>query len=180
MRKLSANFFISLDGVVEAPETWHLPYNDDAMKEIVGAQMATADTLLLGRRTYEIFAGYWAAQDDSEPFAAKLNGMSKVVVSSTLEQADWRNSTLVRTDVAKELAELKRQPGQDILTNGSITLVRTLLRDGLVDELTLLLHPIVVGTGQRLFENEGDRKGLKLVESTTLDTGVIHLTYQPV
>jgi dihydrofolate reductase len=176
MRKIIAGLFISLDGVVEAPETWHFPYFNDEMGAAVESQMATSDTMLLGRNTYEAFAGYWPTSEDD--FAAFMNGTPKLVVSNTLETADWQNSTLISGDVNAELARIKEQPGKDISITGSPTLVRTLLRDGLLDELRLLVHPIVIGNGKRLFEGPGlTTVPLELVDSTTFTTGVLALTY---
>ena len=179
MRKIVAGLFVSLDGVVESPEQWHFPYFNDEMGAIVGSQMAAADTLLLGRRTYEEFAGYWADKGSDVEFADQINTIPKLVASTTLDAVDWKNSTLIRGDVAQELRRIKAEPGRDISITGSATLVRSLLRDGLIDELQLLVHPIVVGSGKRLFEEIGDRVPLKLVASRTLGTGVLYLTYAP-
>ncbi|MFF5207146.1 dihydrofolate reductase family protein [Streptosporangium sp. NPDC000396] len=179
MRKIVAAFFMSLDGVVEAPQNWHFPYFNEEMGEAVGAQASEADAMLLGRRTYEEFAAHWADKGSDVPFADHINNTTKFVVSSTLETAEWRNSTLIRDDVAGEIAELKQQPGKNILVNGSATLVRSLLRDNLLDELRLLVHPIIVGSGQRLFADGAEQKGLKLIESKTFSTGVLSLAYHP-
>lgn len=178
MRKIVAGLFISLDGVVESPETWHFPYFNDEMGAAVGSQMAAADTMLLGRRTYEEFAAFWPNQSGDDPIAAQMNNTPKFVVSTTLESATWQNTTLIRGNVAEELTNLKQQPGKDIGITGSATLVRSLLRDGMLDELHLLLHPIVVGSGKRLFENMGAQVPLRLVDAQTFSTGVLHLTYQ--
>jgi dihydrofolate reductase len=178
MRKIVANLFISLDGVVEAPDKWHFPYFNDEMGEAVGASMAAADTMLLGRRTYQEFASFWPEQPAGDQFADHMNNTPKYVVSTTLDTVDWKNSTLVNGDVAAELTKLKDQPGKDISMTGSGTLVRSLLRDGLLDELNLLVHPIVLGSGARLFEGE-DRIPLELASSTTFTTGVLHLVYRP-
>jgi dihydrofolate reductase len=175
MRKIVAGLFVSLDGVVEAPETWHFPYFNDQMGEIVGAQMAAADTMLFGRRTYEEFAAYWPEHAD-DPFGAQINAARKVVVSTTLKDVAWQNSTLIGGTIGGEVRRLKEEPGKDISITGSATLVRSLLRDGLLDELQLLVHPIVVGSGKRLFDG-GDRLPLELIGSRTLSTGVLHLTY---
>jgi dihydrofolate reductase len=179
MRKIVAGLFISLDGVIEAPEQWHFPYFNDEMSEAVASQMAAADTMLLGRRTYEEFAGYWANQGSEVELADQINGAQKLVASTTLQSVEWQNSTLIRGDVAQELRRIKQEPGRDISITGSATLVRSLLRDGLIDELRLLVHPIVVGSGKRLFEDGGERVPLKLVESKTFSTGVLYLTYAP-
>lgn len=181
MRKIVAGLFISLDGVYEAPDQWHFPYFNDAMGEAVDAQMKAADTMLLGRVTYEEFAGYWPQQSSGEnDIADFMNNTPKLVVSSTLsEPLVWQNTTLISGDVVEELTRLKQQPGKNISITGSGALARSLLNAGLLDELHLLVHPIVVGSGKRLFTDESDQKGLKLVESATFDNGVLYLTYQP-
>jgi dihydrofolate reductase len=179
MRKIVAGLFISLDGVVEAPETWHFPYFNDEMGEAVGAQMAAADTMLLGRQTYEEFAAYWADKGSDVDFADVMNETPKLVASTTLASVDWQNSTLLGKDVAGELRRLKQEPGKNISITGSPTLVRSLLREGLIDELRLLVHPIVVGSGKRLFVDQEERVPLKLLDSTTFSTGVLYLTYVP-
>ena len=179
MRKIVAGLFISLDGVVEAPETWHFPYFNDEMAQVVGSQMADADTMLLGRVTYQEFAGYWPHQGSDVEMADFMNSTPKLVASTTLDTVDWQNSTLIKGDVAEELAALKEQPGKNISITGSPTLVRSLLRDNVLDELNLLVHPIVVGRGKRLFEDGFDQIPLNLVKSTTFSTGVLSLTYAP-
>jgi dihydrofolate reductase len=178
MRKIGAGLFISLDNVFEAPDQWHFPYWSDEMGEAVGAQMATSDTMLLGRVTFEEFAGYWPQQTpEGNEIAGFMNDTPKLVVSNTLTSVDaWQNSTLVSGDINARLAEIKQQPGKDISITGSGTLVRTLLREGLLDELRLLVHPIVVGKGKRLFD-DGAQTGLKLLDSQTFPTGVVYLTY---
>lgn len=180
MRKIAAGLFISLDGVIDNPHEWHFPYFDDNMGNAVGAQMADSDAMLLGRVTWEGFAGYWPSQTPEEnDIAAHMNGIQKYVVSNTLDSVDaWQNSTLISGDVYAELARLKQQPGKTIGITGSGELVRTLLRDGLLDELNLLVHPIVVGRGKRLFPDGFDQVPLELVSSETFPTGVLALTYR--
>ncbi len=179
MRRIVAGLFMSLDGVVESPERWHFPYFNDEMGAAVGAAMAAADTMLLGRRTYEEFAGYWPHQGSDVPMADQMNSTPKLVVSRTLDRVEWQNSTLVKGNVVEELTRLKGQPGKNINITGSGTLVRSLLRDGVLDELMLLVHPIVVGRGKRLFEDMGAQVPLKLVDSQIFGTGVLSLTYEP-
>lgn len=179
MRKVVAGLFVSLDGVIEAPETWHFPYFNDEMAETVASQMAAADTMLLGRRTYQEFAAYWADKGSDVEFADQINGTPKLIASTTLEAVTWQNSTLIEGNVAKALTRLKQEPGKDISVTGSGTLVRSLLRDKVLDELRLLVHPIVVGSGKRLFPDGGDQVALKLVDSRTFSTGVLYLTYEP-
>jgi dihydrofolate reductase len=181
MRKLIASFFISLDGVVEAPQNWHFPYFNDEMGAVVGEAIAASDAFLLGRRTYEEWSAFWPHQDPAEnPMASAMNETQKFVVSTSLDKVEWQNSTLVEGDLAEAVTELKANPGKNIGMSGSATLVRSLLGHGLVDELRLLVHPLVVGSGGRLFENGTMPVSLELVDSRTFSTGVVDLTYRPV
>jgi dihydrofolate reductase len=181
MRKIVAGLFISLDGVFESPDKWHFPYFNDEMGAAVDSQMAESDTMLLGRVTYQEFAGFWPNQSNDEiDIADYMNNTPKVVVSTTLDSVDeWQNSTLIKGNVVEELTKLKQQPGKNIGITGSGTLIRSLLHDGLLDELRLLVHPIVVGSGKHLFPDGSDQNPLKLVDSQTFSTGVLYLTYQP-
>jgi dihydrofolate reductase len=182
MRKIVASYFISLDGVVEAPDQWHFPYFNDEMGEAVWSAMSAADTMLLGRVTYEGFAAAWPERDpggEEGPMVDFMNNTPKVVVSTTLDKVEWQNSSLIRGNVIEEVTKLKQRPGGTIGTTGSVTLVRSLLDAGLVDELRLLLHPIVVGAGVRLFPAEGPKAPLRLAGSQTFETGVLNLTYVP-
>lgn len=180
MRKIVAGLFIALDGVYEAPGEWHFPYFNDEMGAAVEEQMSAADAMLLGRVTYEEFAGYWPQQSsDDVDIADYMNTTPKYVVSNTLQSADWLNSTLVSGNITAELARLKELPGKNIAITGSGTLVRSLLRDGLLDELRLLVHPIVVGSGKQLFPDGSGQTPLQLVDAKTFSTGVLYLTYQP-
>jgi dihydrofolate reductase len=180
VRGVIVSEFVSLDGVVEAPDQWHFPYWSDEMGQEIGAAMGQADAMLMGRVLYEEWAAFWPQQDPEEnPVADHMNGVQKYVVSTTLEEPlEWDNSTLIKGNVAEEIAELKRQAGGDISISGSPTLVRSLLEDGLIDELRLMVHPVVVGGGKRLFE-EGDRVAFELVDSKTFSMGVVYLTYRP-
>ena len=181
MRKIVAAEFLSLDGVMESPDQWHFPYFNDEMGRAVGEGFAASDALLMGRVLYEEWAAYWPSQDPEEnPVAATMNSIRKYVVSTTLEEPiGWNNTSLIQENVAEELSELKRQPGKDIVISGSGALVRSLLDGGLIDELKLMVHPVVVGSGKRLFE-EGERQtALDLVDSRTFSTGVVYLTYRP-
>ena len=182
MRKVIASEIVSLDGVVESPEKWHFPYFNDEMGEAIGAATAASDAMLLGRVTYEEFAAFWPSQesDEDQELTDYMNNTPKYVVSTTLEEPlEWQNSTLIKENVAEEIARLKQQPGKDIGIVGSGALVRSLLADDLLDELTLMVHPVVLGRGKRLFEEGGDQKTLELVDSKTFGTGVLYLTYQP-
>ncbi len=181
MRKVVAWELVSLDGVMGSPEEWAFSYSNDEMEETNASGMAASDALLLGRVTYEELAAYWPYQNSADqPFTDYLNNTPKFVVSTTLEEPlEWQNSTLIKGNVAEEITELKQRPGKDITILGSGALVRSLLRDGLLDELRLMVHPVVLGGGKRLFEDGSDQKALKLVDSKTFSTGVLYLTYQP-
>ena len=183
MRTVVAGLFISLDGVTESPDKWHFPYFNDEMGEAVDAQIAAQDAMLLGRVTYQEWAPYWPASTDDEPFANQINSMPKYVVSTTLDKVEWGkwdNATLIKGDLAEAITKLKQQPGKNIGVGGSPTLVYSLLQHDLLDELRLLVHPVVVGSGKRLFKDGGDLKRLKLVDAKTFSTGVLSLIYQPV
>jgi dihydrofolate reductase len=180
MRKVIAVEFVSLDGVMEAPEEWAFSYSNDEMEEANASGMAASDALLMGRVTYQKFADFWADKTSDEVQSADyMNNTPKFVVSTTLDTVEWRNSTLIEGDIAEEIPKLKQQPGKDIAILGSGALVRSLLQDDLLDELRLIIHPIILGSGKRLFENGSDQKSLKLVDSKTFSTGVLYLTYQP-
>jgi dihydrofolate reductase len=181
VRKVIVSEFVSLDGVFEAPDQWHFPYFNDEMGQEVGAAMGQADAMLMGRVLYEEWSAFWPQQDPEEnPIAARMNGIQKYVVSTTLEgPLGWNNSTLIGENVAEEISRLKQQPGKDISISGSGSLVRSLLKDGLIDELRLMVHPVVVGSGKRLFEEGGEQIALELVDSKTFSTGVVYLTYAP-
>ena len=180
MRKVVAVELVSLDGVMASPEEWAFSYANDEMEEANAAGMAASDALLMGRVTYEQMATYWPNQPGGTPMVDYINSVPKFVVSTTLEKPlEWNNSTLIDgNEFAEEIAELKRQSGKDITILGSAALVRSLLREGLLDELRLMVHPIVLGGGKRLFDGGGDRKPLELVDSRTFKTGVLFLTYR--
>ena len=177
MRRIKSYFFVSLDGVVESPDKWHFPYFDDEMGAAVGAGFADADAMLMGRVLYDEWAAYWPEHAD-EPFGDVMNSMKKYVVSNSLRAAEWQNSELISGDMVGRLAELKGQDGGDITMSGSATTVRWLLREGLLDELNLLVHPIVVGDGlARLFPPDEPTIPLQLLSSQTFKSGVLDLTY---
>jgi dihydrofolate reductase len=184
MRKIIANLFISLDGVVEEPGNWHFPYFNDEMGAAVDAVLGTADTMLLGRKTYEDHAGAWpqleeAGGEDAE-FAKVLGDARKLVVSHQRPELTWRNSEHLQGDLVEGVTALKREPGDGhIAMSGSISVVRQLLAAGLLDELHLLVHPIAVRKGMRLFDEDDRPIPLKLLSSQAFSTGVLHLVYQP-
>jgi dihydrofolate reductase len=177
VRKIKSNFFISLDGVVEAPDQWHFPYFDDEMGAAVGAGFATADAMLMGRVLYDEWAAYWPENAD-QPFGDVMNSMKKYVVSDSVQTAEWQNAEIVNGDVAAKLNAIKAQDGGDITMSGSATTVRWLLREGLLDELNLLVHPILVGDGlARLFPPDEPSIPLELLSSQTFTSGVLNLSY---
>jgi dihydrofolate reductase len=188
MRKLVAGLFITLDGVIEDPNIWTVPYHHSRIDQTIGSIMGGNDAMLIGRQTYEDFAAYWPHQ--TGPLADVMNGTPKYVVSQTLDKPAWQNCTVIRGDVAAEVRRLKEQPGRGIGVTGSATLIASLVRDGLIDELTLFLVPIVRGYGKRLFADNLSRQAaesavgcdpvaLELRSSEQLDNGVVILTYVP-
>ncbi|HYP72798.1 MAG TPA: dihydrofolate reductase family protein, partial [Microbacterium sp.] len=169
----------SLDGVVEAPEQWHMAYASPEMFGVMWGLSDSCDTTLLGRVTYEGFAAAFAHAPADDPIAAKMNKNARVVVSRTLGALDWQNSTILDGDLETGVAALKASEGGDILTTGSTSVVQALLRAGLVDELHLLVHPVTVGEGRRLFDGDA-AASYTLDEATVLPQGVIHAVYHPV
>ena len=194
MRKLVVSEFLTLDGVMQGPGSpdedrdggfdkggWQMPFNDEEQMKVVSEGIAATDAYLLGRRTYEIFARYWPHQSDDDPFAATLNNRPKHVVSNSLrEPLDWRNSKLIEGNVVKEIAALKASEGKNISVLGSGQLVQTLAKNGLVDEYWLMICPIVLGQGKRLFRDGFAPSGFELVESTTNSKGAFMGTYRPI
>jgi len=175
MRNVNAWLFVTLDGVVEAPEKWVIP--DPDMFADTEADYAKADALLLGRRTYDVFAASWPQRSSDVPNADWMNTTPKYVASTTLSDPDWQNTAVLEGDTAEAVTRLKREQGEDIMVNGSPALVRSLLRDGLLDELRLYVHPVVVGSGGRLFEEGADGLSLTLADSRAYDSGIVSLTY---
>jgi dihydrofolate reductase len=183
MRKITAGLFISLDGVVEDPQDWHFPYFNDEMGAAVMATLGASDTLLLGRKTYDSFAGAWpdreAAGEEDAPMGKALGDARKIVVSNQQLEFTWRNSEQLKGDFVEAVTALKNEPGDtDIAMSGSVSVVRQLLAAGLLDELHLLVHPIAVRKGLRLFD-EGAPLLLTLISSESFKTGVLNLVYGP-
>jgi dihydrofolate reductase len=183
MRKITVGLFISLDGVVEAPDEWHFPYFNEEMGAAVDAQIGAVDTILFGRETYDSFAGAWpdreeAGEEDAD-FAKKLGDTRKVVVSNQKLELTWRNSEQLQGDLVEGVTALKDEPGGDIGMSGSISIVRQLVAAGLLDELHLFVHPIAVRKGMRLFDEADTTVPLKLISSETFKTGVTYLVYGP-
>lgn len=181
MRKIVAGLFISLDGVVEAPDRWRSRHFTTEMADALTVGVEEADAILLGRRLYQEFAAYWPQQGSEVTMADFFNLTPKYVVSPTLDTPlEWANSRLVTGDLAEALTKLKEQPGKNIQVPGSPTLVRSLLREGLLDELSLWIFPVVVGSGMRLFDGTTGDVELELVGSRTFSSGVLSATYRPV
>jgi dihydrofolate reductase len=179
MRKVIVSEYVTLDGVMEAPNKWSFQFWSEESAKFKLDELFASDALLLGRVTYQGFAAAWPSMTDEAGFADRMNSLPKYVVSTTLETAEWNNSTLIKGNIAEEVSRLKQQPGQDILIAGSAQLINSLIEAGLIDEYRLMVHPIVVGGGKRLFKEGSARKALKLVESMTLGSGVVILIYQP-
>jgi dihydrofolate reductase len=185
--------FLTLDGVMQAPGLpdedrsggfenggWWIQYSDEIAGNAIVEAMGATSGLLLGRRTYEIFAGFWPSAPADDPIAPTLNNLPKYVVSATLEEPlSWDNSQLIKGDVAEEVTKLKQEPGNELQVIGSGELVQTLMDHDLVDEYRLMITPLVLGTGKRLFRDGRPRTGLRLVESKTSSTGVLIATYEP-
>jgi dihydrofolate reductase len=176
MRKIISGLFITLDGVIEAPQKWNPPYYNDEMTQVVQAQLADADLHLYGRRSYELFRAVFTGPN-RPPHAEMMASIPKVVVSTTLANPDWGPTTVISSDVTAELRRLKQQPGKNISVGASGTLVRFLLTEGLLDELRLLVHPVVVGTGAHLFEGGTTQLALTLLESRPHSNGIVALRY---
>lgn len=179
MRKLIVTEYVTVDGIIEGFEEWFYPHWDDEIGVVKHAEMFGSDTLLFGRVTYQLFAAQWMpVRTDETGFADRLHSVAKYVVSANLEYAPWNNSTIIRTNVAHEVAKLKQQSGLDILVAGSGQLVQTLRQHNLIDEYRLMVFPIIWGKGKRLF-SDGDTLNLKLVDTKTFGSGVMTHTYQP-
>jgi dihydrofolate reductase len=188
MRKVIVSEFISLDGVIEAPGGedslgalggWTIPYWNEQAAKFKLDEIFGAGALLLGRKTYQGFAAAWPSRTDEEGFADRMNNLPKYIVSTTLKEVAWNNSRLIKENITEAISGLKEQPGQDILVFGSGDLIHTLMQHDLIDEYRLLVYPVVLGRGKRLFQS-GIHLRLKLIESTAFSTGVMMVTYQAV
>jgi dihydrofolate reductase len=189
LRKITVSTYITLDGVFDDPggaeDTehggWSNPYFNDEAAKYARDQLWSSDALLLGRKTYEEFAANWPNMEETEgEFAVRMNTLPKFVASSTLDEPlEWSNSSLIKGDVAEAVAKLKDEPGQNLLMYSSAELMHALMGHGLIDEVRLWVHPVVVGSGQRLFPDGSAAANLKLVDTTTLSTGVVILAYRP-
>src|SRR5260221_8698301 len=186
MRKVIVYEFMTLDGVMEDPGGaegfkhggWSLQFGSAEQQQWKVEELFKADALLLGRRTYQGFAAAWPNMPGTGSYGERMNSLPKYVVSTTLSEVTW-NATLITGDLAEDLSRLKQEAGQDIVIFGSGELVRTLHERDLIDEYRLMIFPVVLGSGKRLFTGGNEKKGLKLVEAKTLGSGVVVLTYQP-
>ncbi len=185
MRKVVVSEFVSLDGVMQDPGGvgefehggWSMSYWNDEIGKFKYEELFASDALLLGRVTYQGFAAAWPSMKDAGDFGDRMNNLPKYVVSTTLNKVEWNNSRLIKGNVAEEVSRLKQQPGQDILVGGSAKLVQTLMQHDLVDDYRLLVYPVVLGSGKRLFTN-GHKMPLELVDARPVGSGVVALTYQ--
>jgi dihydrofolate reductase len=192
LRRIVVLSFVTLDGVMQAPGGpeedsagsfkwggWSVPYWDDFLGNVMGEQMGKPFDLLLGKRTYDIFAAHWPKIGNEDPVASRLNNARKYVVSTTLKNPGWANTTVLRNNVVQEIKKLKEQNGPELQVHGSANLIQTLLTNDLVDEFQLKIYPVVLGKGKRLFGEGTVPAGFKLVESKTSPKGVIIATYAP-
>jgi dihydrofolate reductase len=191
--RLTLHTFLTLDGVMQAPGGpdedrasgfehggWSFPYDDEDFGAAMTGWFTHADAFLLGRKTYEIFAGYWPAVTDAgDPIAGKLNALPKYVASTTLSSVDWEHASLITGDVAAEVARLKEQPGDELQVHGSGGLAQTLISRDLIDEYRLLTFPVHLGSGEKLFREGAKAAAMRLVSSSVTSTGVVIATYQP-
>jgi dihydrofolate reductase len=187
MGKIIVSEFITLDGVIEMPggedssgeqSNWSIPYFNEETAKFKLDDLWESDALLMGCVTYQIHAAAWPSPTDEEGFADRMNSLPKYVVSSTLETVEWNNSRLIRRDIPEEVNKLKREIQRAILIDGGSDLVNLLMRHDLIDEYRLLVHPVVVGKGKRLFQGGSQMEQLKLIEAKPFSTGVVALTYQ--
>jgi dihydrofolate reductase len=178
MRKVVVSEFVSLDGVMEDPQ-WTFQFGSKEQEKFKFDELKASDALLLGRVTYDDFAAAWPNMvEQTGEYGEMMNGYPKYVVSTTLGEVQWNNSSLIKSNIAEEISKLKQQPGKDILVFGSCGLAQTLMQLDLIDEYRLMVFPVVLGSGKRLFGGGIDKKALRLVETKTFDSGVIVLTYQ--
>ena len=177
--RLVATEYVSLDGVFEEPGQWSFPFFNEEAGQFKWSELQASDALLLGRKTYEGFAAAWPSMPDTGEFGEKMNAMPKYVVSSTIDRVEWTGSKLIKGNVVEEIRALKKKPGQDLLLSGSDQLFSALMKEGLIDLYRLMLHPIVLGKGKRLFAAGGGETILDLVATRTFSSGIVILEYVP-
>jgi len=187
MRKLVVSEYSTLDGVIEDPggldtfkqNNWHFPFFNEDVQKYKFTELAETDVLVLGRRTYQEFAPVWPSVTDETGYADRINHLHKYVFSTTLSQLEWNNSRLIKGDIAEAISKLKQEDGQDIMVFGSSELVYQLDQQNLIDEYRILVHPVVVGRGKRLFRDGNTMQAFKLVSTQQLGSTIVALTYQP-
>lgn len=179
MGRIVVTEFMTLDGVVESPQLWSLPFWNDEVAAVKHAELMAADAHLLGRVTYDSFAGAWPSRTDEQGFADRMNALPKYVATHTRTALDWNNSHVLGPQLAKAVAEVRDAVDGDVLVAGSLSLVPTLLAVGMVDEVRLLVYPVVYGHGRRLFPESGPAEVLRLLEARPLDRGVVLQRYEP-
>ena len=177
--RLVATEYLSLDGVFEEPGHWSFPYFDDQAAQFKFDELNAADAQLLGRLTYEGFAKAWPTMQGTGDFGVKMNAMPKYVVTSTLKQLDWTGSKRLDGDLEQEVRKLKAQPGRDLLLAGSGQLFRAMSGAGLIDLYRFMVHPVILGSGKRLFTDDTTKSSLKLVDTRTFGKGIVVLEYEP-
>lgn len=179
--RVVATEYLSLDGVFEEPGVWSGPFFNEQAEQFKAAELYESDALLFGRKTYEGFAAAWPSMTDEAGFAYKMNHMPKYVVSSTLDQLEWSGARLITGDgdVAEKVRTLKKEPGRDLLLSGSAQLFSALRQEDVIDLYRFMVHPIVLGTGRRLFADGADQKALRLTHTETFSSGIVILEYQP-
>jgi dihydrofolate reductase len=179
MRKVIASTYVTLDGRVDELQEWAAPYDSDAVAKYHSDLLANSDGLLLGRKTYEIFAAIWPPRSGKLPYGDKINSMAKYVASTTLRDLEWENSHLIEGDVVEGVAKLKQQPGQDLVVYGGRALTHSLQEHDLIDEYRIMVHPVLLGKGRSFFKDGPQRVNLELVDTTVIPPGVAILTYVP-
>ena len=177
--RLVATEYLSLDGVFEEPGRWSSQWFDEEAGQFKFDELRASDALLMGRRTYQGFASAWPAMEGTGEFGEKMNSMPKYVVSSTLEKVEWSGSKLIRANVAEEVAKLKKQSGGDLLLSGSGMLFNDMMRENLIDLYRLMIHPVVLGTGARLFTEDSTKRALELTEVKRFASGIVVLEFIP-
>jgi len=180
MRKVIVSTYATLDARVDELQDWVVPYNDAGVAKYHTDLLMNSDGLLLGRKTYEVFAAIWPPRSGEFPYIDKINSMAKYVASTTLRNLKWENSHLIEGDVAQGVAKLKQQPGQNLVMYGCYNLMHSLLEHDLIDEYRILVHPVLLGRGRSFLKDGAERVNLDLVDTTVIPGGVAILTYQPV
>ncbi len=178
MGKIVASEYVTLDGVMDEPGQWSFPFWSEEASNFKHDELFASDALLLGRVTYEGFAKAWPTMEGTGDYGERMNSLPKYVASTTLDTAEW-NASVITGSVPDAVARLREQPGQDVLVFGSGTLLQTLLQHDLIDEYRLMVHPLVLGSGKRLFREGSEKQTLKLVGTRSFSTGIVVLTYQP-